>query len=952
MYYPDPTLAPYAGELPYIFLSYSHKDGDGARSIIEKLKEFGFRVWYDENLNAASEYAQILAKKVKDCGFFIALMSPDFVESPFCNDELHYALSNNKPILVVYLRKTVLPDWMDMRLGRYQALFLYTDGDRIYDKLLAAEGIDRCREADALQTPPTPEAPPPEAPPKTPPKWLKPVLLAGAAVVLVLAVLLAAGVFRHREKPEPEGMAPTAAPEATPEQIAAVETAVPAYSAALPDDHFEYADSFESLEAYYAAAEQHPAFGLSVSRSEVQSITFLPNTDSKPSDARDLSETEDGSVWAWVERRGQLYALTVAADGGMRMPETINGFFAGYVNLEEINWNDAVSFAEVKSAKFLFSDCKSLTALALTGAASFHPGNLRGAFCTCESLETLDLSGLHTEENTDFGYLFRDCSSLKDLILDPEAFRTDSGEYMRCMFYGCAALRSLDLSFFRTNKVKDMSYMFSGCAGLTELDLTAFRTNKVTNMCRMFNECSGLVSLTLDPEGFITDNVTDMQGMFRCCSALTSLDISFFHTANVTDMSWLFSRCSCLRSILWDPETFRTDKVQTMRFMFYDCAGLTSLDLSCFNTAKTADMGCMFSGCSGLVSLTLDPEGFVTDNVTDMESMFYNCSGLTELDLSSFHTENVTDMDWMFSKCSSLRTLVLDPETFRTDKVGTGSDPEDPGSLQYMFGVSRLPDGLSLSFAGMDKAEITKQMFCSCTGARTLTLSGPVYLGEKMFADSSLEELHLLGRITGAAVNAFAGCTLKVYYNGFLKDPLANLPEEDLEGTVEWIPEYPLLEATPVIDGTEGANLFDGKAGTNWRVAFDGSAAVTWYEPEARPVTGISLEYTIREEADVGMLPAQWKLYGKSEAEGEWRLIYTRDSTWNVNGDGDRSLRIPLVTRNSEGGYVPYAQLRRYRYFSLVITDIFDPEAGILQFSGFVLQDDEADYTERTADPS
>ena len=39
--------------------------------------------------------------------------------------------------------------------------------------------------------------------------------------------------------------------------------------------------------------------------------------------------------------------------------------------------------------------------------------------------------------------------------------------------------------------------------------------------------------------------------------------------------------------------------------------------------------------------------------------MFYNCIGLTNLNLSSLDTQNVTDMNGMFFNCSKLTALSL-----------------------------------------------------------------------------------------------------------------------------------------------------------------------------------------------------------------------------------------------------------------------------------------------------
>ena len=52
-------------------------------------------------------------------------------------------------------------------------------------------------------------------------------------------------------------------------------------------------------------------------------------------------------------------------------------------------------------------------------------------------------------------------------------------------------------------------------------------------------------------------------------------------------------------------------------------------------------------------------KGSNTSNVTIMGSMFYNCSGLTSLDLSGWDTSNVTNMNYMFGSCSSITSLDL-----------------------------------------------------------------------------------------------------------------------------------------------------------------------------------------------------------------------------------------------------------------------------------------------------
>ena len=141
---------------------------------------------------------------------------------------------------------------------------------------------------------------------------------------------------------------------------------------------------------------------------------------------------------------------------------------------------------------------------------------------------------------------------------------------------------------------------------------------------------SGIKSVTKDPAttGKIA-GLTSMNAMFFNCPGLTSLDLSGFDTSKVTNMINLFSGCS----------------------------SLTPLDLSGFDTSQVTAMGGMFAGCRSLANLDLS--GFDTSQVTNMLNMFVNCSSLTSLDLSGFDTSQVTNMSSMFNGCSSLRLLSI-----------------------------------------------------------------------------------------------------------------------------------------------------------------------------------------------------------------------------------------------------------------------------------------------------
>ena len=265
--------------------------------------------------------------------------------------------------------------------------------------------------------------------------------------------------------------------------------------------------------------------------------------------------------------------------------------------------------------------------------STYTPTSLRRFFEDLTKLETITgLEYLNTENVTDMGH----------------------------MFYNCSSLTSLDVTHFNTENVTDMSYMFSDCSSLTSLDVTHFNTAKVTDMIAMFYSCSSLTSL--DVTHFNTENVTKMYSMFYSCSSLTSLDVTHFNTAKVTNMIYMFYNCSSLTSL--DVTHFNTANVKVMSYMFSSCSSLTSLDVTHFNTANVMKMNGMFSYSVALTSLYLT--NFNTEKVANMEDMFSGCQALTTIYASSkFVTTQVTKSSGMFNKCEKLKG----EEEWKNDKA-------------------------------------------------------------------------------------------------------------------------------------------------------------------------------------------------------------------------------------------------------------------------------------------
>lgn len=209
-------------------------------------------------------------------------------------------------------------------------------------------------------------------------------------------------------------------------------------------------------------------------------------------------------------------------------------------------------------------------------------------------------------------------------------------------------------------------------------------------------------------ENLNTTEVYDMRWMFWGCSSLKSLDVSGFNTGKVLSMRSLFYGCSSLEAI--DVSRFNTSKVQDMSFMFDDCISLTTLDVSNFDTRNVTEMTEMFRGCEKLK--TIDVSGFNTSKVTKMGWLFCRCTELEYVDVSKFDTRNVEIMTSMFWNCNNLKAVNV--SNFNTGKV------KDMG---WMFLGCTSLTSLDVSTFDTRNVENMNYMFYNCANLSVLDLT-------------------------------------------------------------------------------------------------------------------------------------------------------------------------------------------------------------------------------------
>lgn len=137
------AFAPYEGEQPYIFISYAHADAASVLPIAATLHSRGYRIWYDEGIEAGSEWPESIAVHLSRAALVLCFISEAYVRSDNCRREMHFALTKRIKTLHVFLERTALTPGLEMQIGNSFALMKFEmDEALFYDKLLSAPLLD------------------------------------------------------------------------------------------------------------------------------------------------------------------------------------------------------------------------------------------------------------------------------------------------------------------------------------------------------------------------------------------------------------------------------------------------------------------------------------------------------------------------------------------------------------------------------------------------------------------------------------------------------------------------------------------------------------------------------------------------------------------------------------------------------------------------------------------
>lgn len=138
----------YSGNKSYIFISYAHADAKMVIQIIKKMQNTGFRLWYDEGIEAGTEWPQNIAEHIANASCVMVFMSSNSSESHNCRNEINLASELRKEMFIVHLEDFELSLGLRLQLNLSQAIYKtrFLNDDDFYTELINAKIIQPYRE--------------------------------------------------------------------------------------------------------------------------------------------------------------------------------------------------------------------------------------------------------------------------------------------------------------------------------------------------------------------------------------------------------------------------------------------------------------------------------------------------------------------------------------------------------------------------------------------------------------------------------------------------------------------------------------------------------------------------------------------------------------------------------------------------------------------------------------
>lgn len=305
-------------------------------------------------------------------------------------------------------------------------------------------------------------------------------------------------------------------------------------------------------------------------------------------------------------------------------------------------------------AYYVQDDQEQYQVYILSDGPIYAPADCTGLFQSMTALTTVVTKNLDVSRVENMKNMFRGCTTLT--ALDTTGWDTSAVTNLYCAFYQCGALTEIKgIENWDTGSVTNTKAMLRECGITGDLDLRNWDVSNVTDMAQMFHRCYHITGI--NAAGWDTSSVTTMANMFYECFIMETLDVTGWDTSNVTTTAGMFLRCRGLTAMIGSGD-LNFSKVEQMASMCEGWDSMIYLDVTNWNCGSVTNMSQMFAWALKLETLE-GIQNWDVSNVTNMATVFYDCNGLTELDLSGWDTSKVQNMSNMFRECDKLRELNL-----------------------------------------------------------------------------------------------------------------------------------------------------------------------------------------------------------------------------------------------------------------------------------------------------
>lgn len=278
---------------------------------------------------------------------------------------------------------------------------------------------------------------------------------------------------------------------------------------------------------------------------------------------------------------------------------------------------------------------------------NFVTKDISNMFSGCTNLREIDL-GVITGEINNINDIFFNCNSL-GLIVMPSATFTDKVKNLDIF---PSTMYDLTLSNSIFKGVESISSLFSGNQQLNRVSFLGTSFPKLTDMSNLFNDCNNL--LDVDFSGVITGDIKNTANMFYRCNNLQNLDLSSLSFTGINNMYGMFDGCTALTSVNL-PNLIRTENPLNISYMFYDCSGLTDIDLSCIYAKNLSNIELAFCNCYSVTKINI--KNLDTSKIINMSSVFQNCNSLKEI-IGEISTKSIGNINYLFDACHNLVTSI------------------------------------------------------------------------------------------------------------------------------------------------------------------------------------------------------------------------------------------------------------------------------------------------------